>query len=68
MFKRLGAINVKFKLSTLNSLKNYLIPKISSAEQSKILHNFANVIKDGSILPDKYCDKVGLDIPNSSAI
>ena len=46
----------------------YFKPKTSSEEQSKILHNLANVPSDGKILPDKYCDKVGRETPNSSAI
>ena len=53
---------------TTESGKSYFNPRISSAEQSIIVHNFAKVSSDGKILPDKYWDKVGLDIPNSCAI
>ena len=34
--------------------KIYFNPKISSAEQSIISHNLANVVKDGKILPERY--------------
>ena len=33
-----------------------------------ISHSFANVGKDGIIRPERYCDRVGLEIPSSVAI
>lgn len=53
----------------MSSYKNYFLkPKISSAEQSTMAHSFAKVVSDGKILPDRYCDSVGFDTPNSFAI
>lgn len=41
---------------------------ISSAEQSRKVHSLESVASDGCILPDKYCDTVGLDTPIARAI
>ena len=41
---------------------------MSSAEQFKKLHSFDKVDKEGCILPDKYCEIVGLDTPIAFAI
>lgn len=46
----------------------YLVFKISSAEQSKKLHSFANVESDGIIRPERYCETVGFDTPIAFAI
>lgn len=60
--------NRKSALSPRQRAATYFKPKISSEEQSNILHNLANVPNDGKIFPDRYCKSVGLDIPSSSAI
>lgn len=46
----------------------YLIFKISSAEQSRKAHSFANVVSDGIIRPERYCETVGFDTPIAFAI
>lgn len=42
--------------------------KISSAEQSRKSHNFANVVSDGIIRPERYWEMVGFDTPIAFAI
>ena len=46
----------------------YLVFKISSAEQSRKSHSFANVESDGIIRPERYCETVGFDTPIAFAI
>ena len=46
----------------------FLILRMSSAEQLKNVHNLDRVAKEGCILPDKYCETVGLDTPIARAI
>ena len=41
---------------------------MSSAEQSKTLHNFESVAKVGWALPERYCEIVALETPMALAI
>ncbi len=46
----------------------FLIFRISSAEQSRKVHNFDSVASVGCALPDKYCETVGQETPIAFAI
>ncbi len=55
-------------MSNTINMFSYYIFNISSAEQSKKSHSFANVVSEGMICPEIYWDIVGLDTPIALAI
>ena len=71
-FAQISSTGIVYKLKPRFDRRGFMLYfltfKISSAEQFKKVHNFDRVDKEGCILPDKYCEIVGLDTPIACAI